>query len=119
MQQPGLSRHLLGYRRAKTEEEARGQIIEDSGAFVPSVNIPKCLPCARHCVKYYKRTKKERTSLQKPFTNNPCRGQGIISTMTRGTNRTVSGPVPAPDCDPEQFDLPLWGLGSSSVGWGC
>ena len=47
----------------------------------PSINILKLLLGVMNCGKYSKRTKNERTLVQKPFTNNPCPGEWVTSTI--------------------------------------
>lgn len=65
-----------GVPRLKLEAQS-WRPLKSSG---PSINILKLLLGAMNCGKYSKRTKKERTLVQKPITNNPCPGEWVIST---------------------------------------
>ena len=84
--------------------------------FSPSINILKRLPHARHCVKYYKRTKEGNDFALKAIYKWLLPSAVGISTVTEEDTMQwpCSGTVTS-----EQVNLPLWDPAPSSVGWGC
>ena len=93
--------------RLETKLEAQSwKPLKSSG---PSVNILKLLLGSVGST--LKRTKKERTLVQKPFTNNPCPGEWVFSTTAEGLHF-------CPRLTKEVSYFTSLGSASSAVSWG-
>ena len=96
-----------GVPRLETKLEAQSwKPLKSSG---PSVNILKLLLGSVGST--LKRTKKERTLVQKPFTNNPCPGEWVFSTTAEGLHF-------CPRLTKEVSYFTSLGSASSAVSWG-